>query len=48
MMGELQKLEPMFKEKRQYKEAAAYLESFFDILADDRKFEREILNNMRE
>ena len=42
------KLEPLFKEERQYREAAAYLESFFDILADDRKFQREILDYMRE
>ena len=48
MMRELEVLQPLFKEDRQYREAAAYLESFFDILSDDRKFEREILDNMRE
>ena len=48
MIHELELLEPLFKEDRQYREASAYLESFFDILADDRKFEREILGYMRE
>jgi hypothetical protein len=48
MMSELELLEPLFKERRQYEETAAYLESFFDILGDDRKFEREILQQMRD
>ena len=48
MMRELELLEPLFKERRQYEEAGAYLESFFDILGDDRKFEREILQQMRD
>ncbi|MEJ2585128.1 MAG: hypothetical protein P8Z38_08790 [Robiginitalea sp.] len=48
MIRELELLEPMFGDHRQYAEAAAYLEGFFDILADDRKFEREILRHMRE
>ncbi len=48
MMRELQELEPLFEEPRQYAEAKAYLQRFFDILEDDRKFEREILSYMRE
>ncbi len=48
MMRELELLEPLFKDPRQYAEAAAYLESFFDILGDDRKFERGILEQMRD
>ena len=48
MMQELESLQPLFTEDRQYREAAAYLESFFDILSDDRKFEREIIRYMRE
>ncbi len=45
---ELEALEPLFVERGHYEEAAAYLESFFDILTDDRKFQREILDRMRE
>jgi hypothetical protein len=47
MMRQLELLEPLFQDPGQYAEAAAYLESFFDILGDDRKFEREILRWMR-
>lgn len=45
---ELEALEPFFAERGQYEEAAAYLESFYEILTDDRKFQREILDRMRE
>lgn len=48
MMRELELLGPSFKDQRQYNEAVVYLEGFFDILADDRKFKREILDYMRE
>lgn len=48
IMRELESLEPLFQEHGHYEEAAAYLESFFGILADDRKFQREILDHMRE
>lgn len=48
MMQELQVLEPLFGEPRQYAEAEAYLQRFFEILEDDRKFDREILGYMRE
>jgi hypothetical protein len=48
MMHELELLQPLFRDQRQYAEAASYLESFFDILGDDRKFEREILQQMRD
>jgi hypothetical protein len=48
MMRELESLEPLFKDERQYQEAATYLQSFFKVLSDDKKFEREILNYMRE
>ncbi len=41
-------LEPYFKSKTHYSKAEEYLESFFSIIADDRKFEREILRRMRE
>lgn len=47
-METLESLQPYFKDDQQYKDAEAYLESFFDILANDRKFEREILSGMRE
>ena len=47
-MHELELLQPLFRDQRQYAEAASYLESFFDILGDDRKFEREILQQMRD
>ncbi len=48
MMHQLQILEPYFKDPRQYREAEDYLQGFFEILGDDRKFEREILSRMRE
>jgi hypothetical protein len=48
MMHELELLKPLFKDQRQYEEAASYLESFFDILEDDFKFERDIIQQMRD
>jgi hypothetical protein len=48
ILRELESLEPLFEERGHYQEAAAYLESFFEILTDDRKFQREILDRMRE
>jgi hypothetical protein len=47
-MQTLKSLEPYFKDDQQYKVAENYLESFFEILANDRKFEREILMGMRQ
>ena len=47
-METLKSLEPYFKDDQQYRVAEHYLESFYDILANDRKFEREILMAMRE
>lgn len=48
MMRQLEILESLFEDHRQYAEASAYLDGFFKILDDDRKFEREILRRMRE
>jgi len=48
MMQCLYDLEPYFKAQTQYSIAEAYLEDFFKVFEDDRKFEREILNRMRE
>jgi hypothetical protein len=48
MMKSLYDLEPYFKAQTQYNIAEAYLEDFFEVFEDDRKFEREILNRMRE
>lgn len=48
IMEELEALQPYFKDRGQYEEAQKYLQGFFDILGDDRKFEREILRRMRE
>lgn len=47
MIRELEELEPMFEDPLQYREAKDFLESFFEILKDDKKFEREILNRLR-
>ena len=48
MMEELEVLEPYFKDRDQYEEARKYLLSFYTILEDDKKFEREILRRMRD
>ncbi len=47
MLAEVDKLEPLFENIREYQQARAYLSSFFTILADPAKFEREIQTRAR-
>ncbi len=47
MLAELEQLEGYFQDPLQYREAYAFLESFFVILEDDKKFERQVLNRLR-
>lgn len=48
LMRCLETIAPYFNDPRQYSEAATYLESFFEILSNDKKFEKEVLQMMRE
>ncbi|MGB5668231.1 MAG: hypothetical protein WBM53_15455, partial [Maribacter sp.] len=36
-----------FENPREYQGCVAYIEDFFDVLANDAKFQREILNKTR-
>ena len=47
MLSEIIELEERFQDSRQYREAYNFIESFFEIIEDDRKFERQILNRLR-
>lgn len=48
VMEALKSLEPYFADPKQYETAGAYLDGFYRVLEDDRRFEREILERMRE
>jgi hypothetical protein len=47
MLEEVAALQELFRDPNQYKQAHAFVLSFFDILEDDKKFSREILGRQR-
>ncbi|MGB5377779.1 hypothetical protein [Muriicola sp.] len=47
MLEEVRSLQQLFRDPNQYREAHAFVVSFFDILEDDKKFSREILGRQR-
>jgi hypothetical protein len=47
LLGELYRLKELFEDQAQYREASDFLLSFFAILEDDKKFEREIATRLR-
>ncbi len=47
LLRKLTDLQELFEDKAQYREAHDFLLSFFEILEDDKKFEKEILNRLR-
>ncbi len=47
ILSELEANETFFQDPLQYREAYEFLESFFGIVEDDKKFERQVLNRLR-
>ncbi len=47
ILNELQKCEVLFENEKEYTTTVEYIEEFFDILADDKKFQREIVEMAR-
>jgi hypothetical protein len=47
ILSELEAIESFFQDPLQYREAYEFLESFFGIIEDDKKFERQVLNRLR-
>ncbi|NNC61447.1 MAG: hypothetical protein HKO11_03870 [Eudoraea sp.] len=47
MLNEVSKIKERFQDPGQYKEASDFIASFFDILEDDKKFEKQILGRLR-
>ncbi len=47
LMAELDEIESYFQDINQFREAQKFLEAFFEILEDDKKFEKQILNRLR-
>ncbi|GGD50831.1 hypothetical protein [Muriicola marianensis] len=47
LLAELDEIEPYFQDMRQFREAQKFLQAFFEILEDDKKFERQILDRLR-
>lgn len=47
ILSELEAIESFFQDPLQYREAYEFLESFFGIVEDDKKFERQVLNRLR-
>jgi hypothetical protein len=48
LMGELNALKPLFGDDTQYRRALDFLEEFFEDMNNDSKFERQILERMRD
>lgn len=48
LMGELELLRPLFGDPGQYREAHHFMEVFFEEMMDDSRFERRIIEGMRE
>jgi len=47
LLEEVDSLEELFEDKNSFKEARRFIVSFFDILEDDNKFSKNILNRLR-
>lgn len=47
LLEEAESLKPLFQDQLQYRNAYDFLLTFFTVLEDDKKFEREILNRLR-
>lgn len=47
ILGAIQECEPLFENRSEYISTIEYIEEFFEILINDKKFETEILNNAR-
>ncbi|MEZ2413640.1 hypothetical protein ACA086_01665 [Muriicola sp. E247] len=47
MLNEIVKIKDRFQDPGQYKEAADFITSFFDILEEDKKFTKQILGRLR-
>ncbi|PTX44769.1 hypothetical protein C8P64_0751 [Christiangramia gaetbulicola] len=47
IMNELQKCESLFENEKEYATTVKYIEEFFDILIDDKRFQRDIVEMAR-
>ena len=47
ILAVVQETEPLFENPREYQSALKYINGFFDIISDDKKYKREILDIAR-